>query len=211
MTTLWVKVTVGLLALLTALVGVMHILPHAASPLLALLASQPDCAMPCWLDIYPGSTPYYEAMTRLQGNPQIVDIDARQTIYASTQRFAWYIYWTWDDGSDQPVKGSLLIQDGIVRRIRIYSLPFGTLWTLLNRPEQGSFVGTLVYRDRLPVLAPLYHVAIYPGSGITIQTDASCADFWWQPSMLTVGSITESGGTYDLPAYRRYACKGWAA
>jgi hypothetical protein len=211
MTTVWVKVTLGLLALLTGLVAVTHILPHAASPLLGLLASQPDCAMPCWIGIRPGKTAYYDAMTLLQNNPHITNIDSRQTIYASTQRFAWYIYWTWDNEGEPPVKGSLLVQDGIVRRVRIYSLTFGTLWTLLDRPEQGLFVGTLMYRDRLPVLAPLYHVAIYPGSGITIQTDASCAAFWWQPSMLTVGNISEQGDSYDLPAYRRYACKGRSA
>lgn len=212
MTTVWVKVTLGLLALLTGLVAVMHVLPHAAPPLLHLLASAPDCAMPCWSGIRPGTTTYEAAITLLQNNPQIVQMDTRQTVYAERPRFAWYIYWTWDGGADEPpVKGSLLVQDGIVRRVRMYSLPFGMLWTLLDRPEQGVFVGTLVYRDALPVLAPLYHVAIYPGSGITIQTDASCAAFWWQSSMLTFGGITERGDDYDLPAYRRYACKGWSA
>jgi hypothetical protein len=212
MTTTWVKMTLGLLALLTALMGAARFLPHAASPLLDLLAPLPGCSMPCWQGIHPGTTPYEEAIKLLEHNEQIVTIDTRQSMYAPSRRFIWYIYWTWNDHADDTISGSLMIQDGIVRRIRIYKeIPFGMLWALLDRPAQGEFVGTLAYRDSLPTARPLYHVAIYPGSGITIQTDASCAAFWWQPSMLIVGGVTEGGEAYDLAAYRRYACKGWSA
>jgi len=62
-----------------------------------------------------------------------------------------------------------------------------------------------------PTGQPLYHIAIYPHSGITLRTEASCVRFWWQPSTLTLGAVTEIGRAYDLGKYRRYACRGWAA
>ena len=149
----------------------------------------------------------------LQTNTHFVAVDTRQTTgYAPQRPTIWYIDWTWNDNSGQTVSGSLVIQNGIVRIIRIDDLiPFGLLWSALGQPDQGSFVGTLGYQGSQPISMPLYHVAIYPDSGITLRTDASCIRFWWQPSTLTVGASTQVGKAYDLGTYRRYACRGWTA
>ena len=177
-----------------------------------MIEPPPGCANPCWQGIRPNLTSYQEAIHLLRSDAHFVKIDTGQDVHAAHSGLTWYIYWTWNDDSGQLVSGSLLIQSGIVRMVRIYgSIPFGLLWTALGQPDRGSFVGTLSYQGNQPFSLPLYHVAIYPLSGITLRTDASCIRFWWQPSTLTVGAVTEIGQAYDLGAYRRYACRGWAA
>ena len=212
MTTICLKLTTALLVLLTALTGVVYGLPRTEFPLLQLIEPPPGCAIPCWQGIRPDETSYRDAIRLLQTNAHFV-IDSQQAAdYGPERRAIWYIYWTWNDNSGQAVTGSLLIESGIVRIVRIYDLiPFGLLWSALGQPDQGSFVGTLGYQGSQPISLPLYHVAIYPDSGITLRTDASCIRFWWQPSTLTVGGSTQIGNAYDLGAYRRYACRGWAA
>ncbi|MEO8398014.1 MAG: hypothetical protein ABI700_33780, partial [Chloroflexota bacterium] len=206
------KLTLGLLVLLTALMGAARFLPHSDPPLFRLIEPPPGCASPCWQGIHPDHTSYQEAIRLLQTDAHFVNIDTSQDVYATHPAFTWYIYWTWNDDSGQLVSGSLLIQTGVVHMVRIYGLlPFGLLWDALGQPDQGSFVGRLAYQGSQPTSQPLYHIAIYPHSGITLRTEASCVRFWWQPSTLTLGAVTEIGRTYDLGAYRRYACRGWAA
>ncbi|MBI1256265.1 MAG: hypothetical protein GC204_02230 [Chloroflexi bacterium] len=213
MTTFCLKLTGALLVLLTVLIGTVYGLPHAASPLLQLIEPPPGCALPCWQGIRPDHTSYHDAIHLLQTDPHFVALDTRQAAAdAAQRRTIWYIDWTWNDDSGQVVSGSLVIQSGIVRIVRMNDLlPFGLLWSALGQPDQGSFVGTLGYQGSQPISLPLYHVAIYPESGITLRTDSSCVRFWWQPSMLTVGASTQVGSAYDLGTYRRYACRGWAA
>ncbi|MEP7291025.1 MAG: hypothetical protein ABI835_04545 [Chloroflexota bacterium] len=210
MVTIWVKMTLGLLALLTGLVGAARLLPYAEHPLQRLIAPPPGCPVPCWQGIRPDTTSYQDAIDLLEHNPNIIRIDTRQVINASSPRYLWYIYWEWHDDSGDPITGSLTVQTGIVRQVRIYKrIPFGLLWVLLGEPAQGAFVGRLIYHDQQPVTLPIYHLAGYPDSGITVQTDSSCGRFWWQPSMLTVRGVAEIGAPYNLGTYRRYACQGW--
>src|SRR5664279_3116058 len=163
MTTVWVKVTLGLLVLLSALVGATHFLTRAADdPTLShLLASPSGCAAPCWQGILPNSTDYQTAIDLLQSNPRIVQLDTRQTLYAGGIKVISYIYWTWRDNSGEAISGSLMIQAGIVRMIHIdKQIPFGLLWMLLGKPDKGSFIGTLVYRGSTATDLPLYHTAV---------------------------------------------------
>jgi hypothetical protein len=213
MTTTCVKLTLVLLVLLTALMGAARLLPRPDLPMLQLIEPPPGCAIPCWQGIRPDQTSYQDAIHLLQTNAHFVEVDTRQAaVYAPQRRSIWYIYWTWNDDSGEAISGSLMIQSGVVRIIRIYGLiPFGLLWAALGQPDQGSFVGRLGYQGSQPISLPLYHIAVYPHSGITLRTDASCIRFWWQPSTLTFGAVTEIGRAYDLGAYRRYACRGWAA
>jgi len=200
-----------ILLLLTGLVAAARFLPYPEHPLQRLVTPPRGCPAPCWQGIRPDQTRYQDAIDLLERNPHIVNIDTRQTVYALSSKYIWYIYWTWQDESGAVVKGSLAVQAGKIRSIRIYkSIPFGLLWALLGEPEQGTFVGTLVYHDRQPMTMPLYHVAGYPLSGITVRTDSSCGRFWWQPSMFTVSVLVVNTDVYDLTSYRRYACKGWA-
>ena len=210
MATIWVRVTLGLLALLTGLVGAVRLLPYAEHPLQQLIVPPEGCTAPCWQGIRPNQTAYEDAILLLEGNPHIINIDTRQSINALSPKYIWYIYWTWQDEAGDRINGSLSVQTGLVRTIRIYkSIPFGLLWALLGAPDQGAFVGTLTYNDQQPMTLPLYHVAGFPVNGITAQTESSCARFWWQLSMLTVRDVEEIGDQYDVTVYRRYACKGW--
>ena len=211
MAAFWARLTLGILALLTGLVSASRFLPHAENPLEPLFAPPPGCALPCWQGIRPNETSDQAALDLLDRNPLIVQVDFRQQIYATSPRLIWYIYWTWQDESGEKIHGSLTVQNRTVRVIRIYKqIPFGALWGLLGEPERGSFVGTLTYQDRQPTSLPLYHTASYPGSGLTVQTDASCARFWWQPSTLTFRGEIDAGDDYNLQTYRSYTCKGWA-
>jgi hypothetical protein len=204
------RVTLVLLTLLIGLVGAVRFLPRPESPLQALIAPPADCPAPCWQGIRPDATHYREALSLLAGNPNIVALDARQSLYAESRQYIWYIYWTWDDHSAMPISGSLMIQGGIVRMIRIYKgIPFGLIWSMLGTPDEGLFVGTLTYRGGQPLALPLYHIALYRQSGVSLQTDANCARFWWEPSALTVGVVPKSDGQYNIRAYRHYACDGW--
>jgi len=193
------------------LVGVVRFAPRAEHPLHKLIAPPPDCVAPCWQGIRPAVTRYQEAVALLEANPNIVSIDTRQTLVAESRQYAWYIYWTWDDHSGEPMTGSLMIQENIVQIIRINEqIPFGQLWSILGTPEQGLFVGSLTFRNSQPFALPLYQIALYPQIGVTVRAGANCANYWWELSTLTIGMFPVSGGHhYDLSAYRRYACKGW--
>lgn len=201
----------ALLALFTGLIAGVRLLPRADYPLRQLVMPPPDCAMPCWQGIHPGETSYQTAIDLLASNRYIVELDTRQTTYAGSRQFTWYIYWMWRDDSGEAITGSMMIRNDIVQMIRINRvIPFGLLWEMLGQPDMGSFVGTLIYIGSEARNLPLYHTAIYQRSGITIQTGASCGRFWWQPSMLTVGGAPQGGHVYDVSKYRNFACKGWA-
>jgi hypothetical protein len=201
----------GLLALFTGLVAAVGLMPHGDSPIRELMTGVESCAAPCWQGIRPGVTTFREAVDLLAANTRIVRLDQRQRYHGESVR-VWYVRWAWQGSSGAEVTGTLMIQDGIVRVIRIDSLiPFGQVWEALGQPDQGTYVGTLIFTDSAPRTVPLYHTAIYSRSGITLQTNASCGDFWWQPSMLTFSDTPEAGRAYDVARYRRYSCEGWSS
>src|SRR5262245_33970476 len=122
--------------LLTGLIGAARFLPRAEHPLQQLIAPPVDCPVPCWQGIRPDETLYQDAIALLERNPHIVNIDTRQTLHALSPKYIWYIYWTWQDESGEEINGSLAVQNGKVRMIRIYkSIPFGLLWALLGEPS----------------------------------------------------------------------------
>jgi hypothetical protein len=208
MMTFLLKATLVVVIGLTGLITGMLLLPHSPPTVLQLITPPPGCALPCWQGIRPDVTPYQEAVMLLQSNPHIVTLDTRQQLYAGSRSLIWYIYWSWRDENDGLISGSLMIRSDIVRLVRIYkTIPFGTVWTLFGQPEEGDFIGTLIYRQSQPVTLPLYHVAIYPQRGVTVSTDADCARFWWQPSVLLFGSVVDSGHSYNLDGYRQAVCK----
>src|SRR3954469_20152185 len=130
MTTTFLKLMLGLLLLLTALMGAARLLPRPDPPLFQLIEPPPGCAIPCWQGIRPDQTSYQDAIRLLQTNAHFVEIDTRQaSADAAQRRSMWYIYWTWNDDSGETISGSLMIRSGVVRLVRIYSLiPFGLLW-----------------------------------------------------------------------------------
>lgn len=199
-----------MLVFLTSLVGVVPLAGRALPVWHPLVAPQPGCISSCWQGIHVNRTGYSEAIDLLRGNPRMVQVDTRQQIYAQNQQYIWYLYWTWQAETGETVRGSIAVQAGIVRLVRIYQeIPLGLLRVLLGEPQQGSFVGTLIYRAEQPIHLPLYHTAVYTDSAITLQTEASCARFWWQPTMVTIRAGEAVGEPYNLSAYRRYACTGW--
>lgn len=199
-----------LLAFFTGLLAAVELIPHVESPMLELMRAPDGCSAPCWQGIRPGVTSYAGAIDLLDANPRIVRVESRRR-YNGDELGTWYIHWLWRDSAGADVSGNLMVEDGIVHMIRIESrIPFGLLWETLGQPDQGSYVGTLKISGDKATTFPLYHTAIYPRSGITIQTGASCGDFWRQPSMLTFSATTEAGREYDVSRYRRYSCRGWA-
>ncbi|MEZ4672108.1 MAG: hypothetical protein R3E39_29735 [Anaerolineae bacterium] len=171
MTRIWLLVASGLsvLFLLALQLGTK---PRDGVALKELLFST-VCSELCFMDIYPGTTTFYEAHNILENNPWVASVELIfRAPDAPLETRNGSLRWRWNGLQPKLLHtpsldaGEVDFENGIVHSIKVAtSVSFGDAWLLLGQPAHG-FIGTSrIYLGRFD-----NHVAVYNEQGIQLQT-----------------------------------------
>lgn len=192
---IFVKVTLLLVLVGSALLSAVHRDESDYADLSALLLPSPGCASACWNGIEIGVTTREEATRILEASPWVGEV--YQTTLAVT--------WSWSGSQPSEINGArdglLQIGNNRVRQIRIQTLiPFGDVWLLLDRPDSTRLVQSLTRSSS-------YQIASYD-EGIRAISTIGCSvtpeAFWTAPITLGIGDIwaTEALNGRGFDIYR---------
>ena len=133
--------------------------PYNENSIFSLLTPLTDCAAPCFVGIYPGTTTPQEALTILDQHPWV-----EETILVENALGDGDIWWRWNTlvpsafhVDDERYNGGIVrFSSGIVRSINLSTpVPLGVFWIKWGEPDFYSFpeplnaVGLSVRRDYL--------------------------------------------------------------
>jgi hypothetical protein len=187
---------------LAAAIGIIRARPYDAGDLRAFLLPPEGCAPPCFMGIRVGSMTTGQVIEWLEQHPWVERVLLTEN-FAATRRG--FVGWKWNGGQpglfDGSSSGALWIRDHVVRFVRVQTtIPFGSLWLLLDEPASGTF---RVERDFIAAGPVIVHYAAFPGAAFTAQITVSCplrpAEFWQKPVLLQYYvELSEQFSDYDL-------------
>jgi hypothetical protein len=160
----------------------------------------PDgCPIPCWQGIRPGVTRWDEANQLLKSHPWVQLV----VYYPGMDSNSGLITWTWSEAHPVDINanrvGTLWVENGVVKAIDIpTTIPFGQIWLLLQRPEQGIILTTSVQPRRVE------HHAAYLSGTLELTSSALCPlepSTFWQATVdvLIARQPVSPLGPYHLP------------
>ncbi|NWG16415.1 MAG: hypothetical protein HXY41_07245 [Chloroflexi bacterium] len=194
--------TILLTLTLAAAISLIHAQPYDAGGLRAFLFPANGCAPPCFIGIRVGSMTTGQVIEWLEKHPWVQRVLMSER-FGATQRG--FIGWEWNGQQpallDGDAAGALWIHEHQVRFVRVQTtIPFGSLWLLLDEPPIGLF---RVERDFASAGPIIIHYAAYPEMAVMAQLAVSCplrpAEFWMQPVLLQYYvELSEPFDDYDL-------------
>jgi hypothetical protein len=169
----WLRLAALLTLTVGVAIGLVRARPYDDPALYTFLTPPHDCAAPCFLGVQPGITPLEEAVTILEANDWIAEVEAggrfHDLLWSGTQ----------PDFIDDDALNYFMIRAGVVDSIRLRTrLRLGDVVGLLGRPDDsfswltGSGSG-------------VFYAMIYTQLGVEVSGFAPCPalrrDMWQMP------------------------------
>jgi hypothetical protein len=198
------KLSIALITVFAASIGLIRAQPHDTAAIRDFLAPPQGCEMPCFIGICPGETTLDESMRILSQHQWISGVNVPgefDSVYRSG-----FIYWHWS--GEEPAfiditrSSRLRVYRGVVDSISIQTnTTFGEIWMSLDMPEHGELLFSASEYLRMSAL----HDAIYWHGALSVQSVIRCPltlQGWWEaPITLEVRdpSSIRLPALYDLP------------
>lgn len=171
----WV-LTMSLVALLVAMTTTGAIQPAESLP--GILDAEPDCPMPCWQGIRPGTTTIDEAVSLLSLSPFVNAADLRFV----DDQFGepWHISWTEIASRHNirrhgQIRGEIIVRNGVVHSVNVQynrrAVTLGDVMGQVGIPTQVAVRG-YDYKSQAANPPPGYTAAIvlyYPALGFRVE------------------------------------------
>lgn len=212
MTRILLKLTVGLVMVLTAAAGLIRAQPYDDGSLRALLNPPLDCAPPCFMGIQPGKTTSGAAMRALQNHPWVGQSPViMRSVY---DRRTFIIQWMWSgeqpDVIDTRWQGTINVAQNLVQNIRVRTtIPLGNVWLALGDTDQGVALFSL---DR-PKHRNTTYIAVYSDISLLVRSPTSWRvarhEFWRTNVELESGNAESIAyfGAYPYPMPCHWVCR----
>lgn len=200
MTRIWIRLILPLnLIFIVLLTGVFTLFYDTAYFDRIRTFIRSDCAIPCFMDVHPGTSTVDEAKSILEANQWVKKVN----VSISSLGFG-ILHWSWSgqqpDFINRNHNGLSQINNEIIDSILIRThIRFGDIWLAYGAPERGG-------------ADSLYHIADYPHYGFSIRTYTTCKDFWEAPVDIFIASWHANYDysvhrLYDFATIRQIACK----
>lgn len=169
----WLRLAVLLTAVFGAAVGLVRARPYDDPLLRAFLTPPEGCTAPCFLGVQPGVTSLDEAVTILEANRWIADVEPSARFYD--------LHWSGaqPDFIDADSLNYFMGDSRVVGQIRLRTrLRLGDVYSLLGVPDAGYWLMS-------GSGSGVFHARIYSQLGVEVSGYIPCPnrrrDLWFMP------------------------------